>query len=161
MKAIFEATTKSSILLALLSIFSASAVASNVVNVTEFDASFEDIRLGIENSILENGFVIDFNGNLSKMLENTANVADDVTPVFMNAEFWQFCSSAITRRMTKADPMNIAYCPFVIFAFETTTEPGTITIGYRPLPIGHSPQNDEIFSEINKLLENIVVKSGE
>jgi len=161
MKAIITNLTKRIGLIIALSGFLATAFATNTVNVTEFDSSFEEIKLGIENTIIEKGFVIDFNGNLSKMLENTANVADDATPVFKYAEFWQFCSSKITREMTSIDPMNIAYCPFVIFAYETTNEPGTVTIGYRPLPADPSDETNKMIKKINALLESIVVDAGQ
>jgi len=149
-----------SLLLLLISCCSTLVLANNSVNVTKQDSSFEDIRLEIENAIIENGFVIDFNGNISRMLENTVNVADDVSPVYSNAEFWQFCSSKITRRLTNVNPINIAYCPFVIFAFETVEVPGAITIGYRPLPKDSSRKTNAIISEINELLESIIVKAG-
>lgn len=146
-------------LLAVLSM-SVSAFATETVNITEYDSTFEDIRLEIENAIIEKGFVIDFNGNISGMLENTANVADNATPVFSNAEFWQFCSSKVTRQLTNADPANIAYCPFVIFAYETMDDLGTVTIGYRPLPKDISKETNDIVKEVNSMLESIVVKAG-
>jgi len=154
-------TVTKALVLLFISFCSAIAFAASPVNLTKHETSFEDIKLEIENAIIENGFVIDFNGNIARMLENTANVADDGTQVFSNAEFWQFCSSEITRKLTKADPLNIAYCPFVVFAFETLNEPGTVTIGYRPLPTHSSIQTNDIINEINSLLESIAVKAGQ
>jgi len=105
--------------------------------------------------------VIDFNGNISKMLERTSDVANNAEPVYTNAEFWQFCSSAITRKLTSLNPINIRFCPFVIFAYEAVKEPGIVTIGYRPLPADASSHTNETVNEINALLESIVVSAGQ
>jgi len=148
------------ILFALIT-FSHTAFAGNTVHVIAHDTSFEDIRLSIENEIIGNGFVIDFNGNISRMLENTVNVADDSTQLYRHAEFWQFCSSQITRKLTNIDPINVAYCPFVVFAFELVSQPGAVTIGYRPLSMNTSQQTNAIVVEINDLLENIVFNAAQ
>jgi len=148
-------------ILLFLSSSAAQVYASDSVGITRENASFEEVRLELENAIVEKGFVIDFNGNIAKMLENTADVADNAEPVYWHAEFWQFCSSAITRKLTSLNPINIRFCPFVVFAYETVKDPGVITIGYRPLTADASAHTNETIHEINALLESIVVSAGQ
>lgn len=139
----------------------AATLASDLANTTQVETSFENVKFEVENAIIEQGFVIDYTGNIALMLENTINVVDDKTLVFNHAEFWQFCSSKITRELVKTNPANISYCPFVVFAYETVKEPGTVSIGYHRLASSSSEETNKSISKINSLLKNIVESASE
>jgi hypothetical protein len=49
----------------------------------------------------------------------------------------------------EADIANIAYCPYVLFAYESAEDPGKVTLGFRRLPEGGGRD------EVNALLEEI------
>ncbi len=134
----------------LVSSFIASA------NPIDLDAAFVDVRVDIENAILNKGFVIDFNGNISRMLANTSEVAENPKPVYVDAQFWQFCSSKTTRQMVELNPSNLMYCPFVIYAYETVDKPGQVTVGYRPLSANENDSHFKMVSDINNMLDAII-----
>jgi hypothetical protein len=49
----------------------------------------------------------------------------------------------------------MAICPYVVFIFETKSEPGKIIVGYRsPIP-GPSKRSKEALAKIEKLLNDI------
>jgi hypothetical protein len=70
--------------------------------------------------------------------------------LYRNAEFLQFCSAVVSRNAMEADIANIAFCPYIVFAYEAETKPGEVVIGFRELPSG--PGRDEV----NTLLTEIV-----
>jgi len=144
------------ILAGFLFLTASAAATTKSENRLKIKSSYQDIKFEIENAIINKGFVIDFNGNIAKMLENTANTVDNPKTVFKNAEFWQFCSSKITRRLVEQNPANLTFCPFVIYAFETTADPGIVSIGFRPLHTTGIGYNKRIVEEVNNLLHSIV-----
>jgi hypothetical protein len=143
------------ILLIVIVMYSSSVRATPAVTT---QADFETVSFDIENAIINRGFVIDFKGDIAKMLVNTSNVTtntkDDDSAIYQQATFWQFCSSDITRRLVELAPENLRHCPFVIYAYETKKEPGNVYLGYRH--VGEPDSNLDIFQEINSLLEAIV-----
>lgn len=142
------------VLLIIIVMYSSSVRAMPAASVQQ---NFETVSFDIENAIVNRGFVIDFKGDIAKMLVNTADVTSDSSNVYRQATFWQFCSSEITRRLTELAPENLKHCPFVIYAYETQQNPGLVHLGYRR--VGESGSTDEIYQEINRLLEAIVAEA--
>ena len=94
------------------------------------------------------------------MLDRTATDVGSTNPVYKRAETWQFCSSILSRKMVEVNPVNIAFCPYIIFAYETVDKPGTVVVGYRK----HEAEDDaseKILSEIDDHLESIVKEVAE
>ncbi|MET3792232.1 DUF302 domain-containing protein [Aquamicrobium terrae] len=135
-------------------ITSLPALAQDGVHTVTSDSPFEQVMSDLEDAIVNRGYVVDYHGHIGDMLERTAA---DVGggKLYRNAEFLQFCSAVVSRNAMEADIGNIAYCPYVIFAYEPETKPGEVTVGFRELPAG--PGRDEV----NKLLAEIVGQAAD
>lgn len=105
--------------------------------IVSFDStdSFDDVMFNLENAVIEQGLAIENKNHIGDMLERTrADVGSDVV-IYDHAEVISFCSATLSRMAMEADPMNIAYCPYTIFAYQTKGS-DTVTVGYRSLPDG-------------------------
>jgi len=118
--------------------------------------SYEDVVQDMKDAITDAGLKIDFGGKISEMLERTGKDIGATMKVYKNAEFMQFCSASLTRKMMEADPANIVFCPYVIFYYERTDEPGTVYVGYRELDEEGSDASEAAKKTINKLLGEII-----
>lgn len=124
--------------------------------VTTFttDAPFEDVAADLQDAIVNRGYVVDYRGLIGDMLKRTAGDVGGTTELYANAEFFQFCSAVVSREAMEADLGNIAYCPYVLFAYEPAGEPGSITVGFRRLPEGDGRD------AVNALLEEIAAEAA-
>ena len=148
------------LVLAIGSIMPVVSMATDKIHTAEVTADFDDVRIDIENAITNRGFVVDFHANVSEMLDRTAADVGSSVSVYRHAEFWQFCSSILSRKMVEANPVNVAYCPYVIFAYETIEQPGTVVIGFRPIDV-EDDSSKAILGEINNQLIAIVKEAVE
>ncbi|WP_417410212.1 DUF302 domain-containing protein [Hoeflea sp.] len=114
----------------------AAHAAGDDVKTIESDAAFADVASGIENAIVNRGFKVDYHGFIGDMLKRTASDVDAGKTLYKDAEFFTFCSAVVSRKVMEADIGDIAYCPYVVFAYETEEKPGTVTVGFRTLPEG-------------------------
>lgn len=126
------------------------AQAEEAVTTVATDGSFTDVVADLEDAIVNRGYKIDYHGHIGDMLKRTAGDVGAARPLYRDAEFLQFCSAVVSRRAMEADIANIAFCPYVVFAYEAEAEPGKVVVGFRRLPAG--PGRDEV----NALLEEIV-----
>lgn len=126
------------------------AAAHEPVSVRTVEAEFPDVMTDLEDAIVNRGYVVDYRGNVGEMLERTAADVGATKPLYRSAEFLQFCSAVLSREMMEAEIGNIAFCPYVLFAYETEAEPGKVTVGFRELPAGLGRD------KINMLLDEIV-----
>lgn len=140
--------------LAVASALSSGAQAAEDVTLHIVEAAFADVATDIEDAIVNRGYVVDYRGYIGDMLKRTAADIGSDEPLYRNAEFFQFCSAVISRKAMEADIGNIAYCPYVLFAYETETEPGKVTVGFRRLPDGQGRD------EINALLDEIAKEAA-
>jgi len=101
------------------------------IHLRQVDAEFDDVSFALESAIENRGYVIDYHGAIGEMLERTAQDVGEGPSPYLKADTWQFCSSLLSRRAMQADPTNIAFCPYVLFAYETSAEPGTVVVGFR------------------------------
>ncbi len=142
------------ILVPVLLLAAGPAAAQEVRTYTR-KASYDDIRFELTNAIINRGLTIEQNGQIGKMLERTgADVGSD-KPIYKSAEFFTFCSAKLSRQMMEADPMNIGFCPYVMFIYEGVGEPGVIVVGYRRPPDSGSPDTKAALAEIDALLDGI------
>lgn len=143
----------------LVSVFlagvSPSQADSGAIRIFSTEESFEDVFFDVENAIVDRGYVVDYVAHIGKMLERTAADVGAVNAIYRDARTIQFCSAVLSRKTMEADPANIAYCPYAIFIFERADTPGTVYVGFRPLPAGAGEQSGKALSVVNTLLEEI------
>ena len=129
------------------------AAAQDLVTTEVVEGEFADVVAYVEDAIVNRGFKVDYHGRIGEMLQRTADDVGAQKALYRNAEFLQFCSAVVSRRAMEADIGNIAYCPYIVFAYEPEATPGSVTVGFRRLPDG--PGRDEV----NALLEEILSES--
>lgn len=118
-------------------------------------AGFEDVKFELNNAIVGRGLAVDFNGQVSKMLDRTGADVGSTKAIYKQAEYVSFCSAKLSRQAMEADSANIAVCPYVVFIYEKAAAPGTVHVGYRPAPLTGSAASRKAVTEINKLLDAI------
>jgi uncharacterized protein (DUF302 family) len=119
---------------------------------------YDDVRMDLNTAVLATGVSIQSQGNVAAMLGKTAADLGATQTVYAHAEFIAMCSARYSRALMEADPLNMAFCPFTVFIYETTAKPGEIVIGYRPLimPAGASAGAKAAAADVNALLGRIV-----
>jgi len=123
----------------------------------DFDEVFGDLQ----DAVINRGLVIDYVGDVGKMLERTADAAKGATGSntkvpYLNARYLQFCSSALTHQAVDADVQNIAMCPYVVFAYQTRAEPGKVSVGYRQIQLAPSDASQVALTKVHDLLQAVV-----
>lgn len=125
------------------------------------EAEFEDIRFGLENAIVNRGLVIDYTSHIGEMLARTGADVGSGKSLYSNAQSMLFCSAVLSRKAMEADPANIAYCPYSVFAYESADASGKIIFGYRELPERGSDASKAALGEVNTLLMDIVSEAAD
>src|SRR5690606_20524585 len=110
--------------LALFGLSATPSVAQSEVKIHQTEAAFSDVIADLEDAVVNRGYVVDYHGYIGEMLKRTANDVGASKPLYRNAEFIQFCSAVVSRDAMEADVANIAFCPYVLFAYETEADPG-------------------------------------
>jgi uncharacterized protein (DUF302 family) len=123
--------------------------ADELVTTYETDAPFADVVADIQDAIVNRGYVVDYHGRIGEMLKRTASDVGAAKLLYKDAEFMQFCSAVVSRSVMEADIGNIAYCPYIVFAYEAEATPGKVVVGYRRLPKGDGRD------QVNDLLDGI------
>src|SRR5690606_22673364 len=133
----------------------AAPVVAQEIRTYETNADYDDVRFDLENAIVNRGLVIESRGDIAGMLKRTGEDVGDDTVIYKSAEFFTFCSAKLSRQMMEADAKNIGFCPYVMFLYESATEPGVVVVGYRrPLSTG-SPDTAAALAEVDALLDGI------
>lgn len=144
------------LLAAGLSLTTASFLAAQDLKTVIRKGSFDDVKFELTNAVVDRGLVIDHTGQIGDMLARTGADVGSAKPIYMHAEFMTFCSAKLSRQMMEADAANIAFCPYVVFIYETVAAPGEIVVGYRsPAPRGNDASRAAL-AEIDKLLDGII-----
>jgi len=130
------------------------------------EASFADVLLELQDAVIGRGLVIDFTGNVDKMLERTAEAAESVTETgekspYLAAKYLQFCSAKLTHEAVSANPANLSICPYIVYLYETRTAPGQVHISYRKPVFGPSKASRAIEVKINAFLQEIIDETVE
>ena len=117
--------------------------------------SYDDVKFDLQDAIVSRGLTVDFNGQVAKMLERTGADVGSTRSIYKQAEYFTFCSAKLSRTMMEADPINMGFCPYVVFIYETAAAPGTIHVGYRRLQPQGSLESKAALEAVEKLLDSI------
>lgn len=117
--------------------------------------AFDEVKTDVEDAIINRGYVIDYHGYIGNMLKRTAGDTGGTKPLYKDAEFYQFCSANLSRKMMEADPRNIGFCPYVIMVYEEASKPGTVQVSFRRPAIVGSDASKSALTVIDKLLDEI------
>lgn len=112
-----------------------------------FDGAFDDAEFSVENAIVERGYTIDHVSHVGDMLERTKEDVGGEKTIYAGATIYLFCSAVLSRKVMEIDPMNIAHCPYAVFAMQETAD-GPVKIGYRTLPEGPMKEVEALLDEI-------------
>ena len=118
-------------------------------------ATFDDVKLDVTDAITKRGLVVDFSGNVGRMLERTGKDVGSTKPIYVNAEYVTFCSAVLSRQMMEADAANAAFCPYVMFIYETVAKPGVVVVGYRRPQMTGSDASTKALAQVDALLDAI------
>lgn len=129
------------------------AFGQDAVTKAPTQAPFEEVVSDLEDAIVNRGYVVDYRGNIGEMLKRTGEDLGGRPILYRNAKFLQFCSAVVSRKAMEADIGNIAFCPYVLFAYEAEAQPGEVIVGFRRLPAGGGRD------EVNALLDDIVMEA--
>ena len=125
-----------------------AALADTVITYTDDDITYDDLMFGLENAIIDEGLVISEHNHVGDMLERTkADVGSDVT-IYVHADVFGFCSAELSRKAMEEDPLNIRYCPYRLFTYQTV-EDGPVLIGYDSLP------ETKVMQDVQALLDRL------
>ena len=136
------------------------ACADEVVTRTK-KGNFDDVRFDLGNAVIATGVAVQSEANVAAMLGRTAADVGAVEMVYNRAEFIAFCSAKYSRAMMEADATNMAFCPFVVFAYETKATPGEIVVGYRRpmVPASQNAAAQKAAAEVDALLAKILAET--
>ena len=138
-----------------LSLFAHPAVAQDIRSYTK-TAPFEDVKFELTNAIINRGLVIDYIGQIGKMVERTGADVGSTKPLYAQAEFLTFCSAKLSRAMMEAELSNVGFCPYVVFIYEAAGKPGETVVGYRrPWVASSSEASKKALADIDALLDGI------
>lgn len=118
--------------------------------------AYADVRIDIQNAIINQGLKIDFNGRLGDMLKRTASDVGAKGDLYVDAEYFTFCSSKLSRAMMDADPVNLGLCPYTMFIYQRAGTTDEVTVGYKGMPMRGDAASLKTLGEINKLLDSIL-----
>lgn len=119
---------------------------------------FDDVFGDLQDAVINRGLVIDYVGDVGKMLERTADAArgSGSKPPYLHARYLQFCSAALTHEAVDADVHNLAMCPYVVFAYQTRARPDEVAVGYRPVTLAPATTSQAAQAKVHALLEAVV-----
>ncbi len=140
---------------ALLTLMAVAASADELVTRTKA-GTFDDVKFELGNAIIERGLVVDYTGQVGRMLDRTGVDVGSTRQIYRHAEYVIFCSAKLSRGMMEADPSNVGFCPFVIFVYERVDRPGEIVVGYRRPPPRGDGASQAALAEVDKLLSGII-----
>ena len=138
-----------------LSLMSVGAALAQEPKLYRVRASYEDVKFELNNAIITRGLALESTGKIGDMLERTGADVGSAKAIYKAAEFFTFCSARYSRRMMEADPANVAFCPMVVFIYETEATPGEVVVGYRPPALHGSEASKAALADVDKLLDGI------
>lgn len=112
------------------------------------DEPYDDVVFAVESAILDRGLVIESESHVGEMLARTGGDVGSAVDLYTNAIVFNFCSASVSRIAMEADIMNIAFCPYGIFVFETPDSPGVINVGHQLMPGDGMEQVNTFLDEI-------------
>jgi len=143
-------------LLAIGLISTPSLAKNKSIKSYQFEASFEDALFDLKEALTNKGLVVDHEAKVANMLNRTAKDVGATTTVYKHGQVVEFCSASLSRRAMEADPLNMAFCPYTMFVYETVAQPGKITIGYKTLDGATTPKSKKALDAVNKIMDSMV-----
>ncbi len=143
-------------LLALSTTSAMSQETNSRIKTYVVEGSFEDVIFDLGEALTNQGLVIDDRNKVSDMLIRTGKDIGATKTIYKGGEVLGFCSARLSRNAMEADPMNIAFCPYSMFAYETTAKPGFVTVGYMKLDGASNPASKKALDAVNKLMDTMV-----
>ena len=134
------------------------AAAGDSIVTHTVEGSFEDVLLDVENAITGQGLKITYRADIAGMLKRTGKDLGAKETIYKGGQVLQFCSAKLSRMAMLADTRNIAFCPYGVFVYESTINPGKVVVGYRRLPEedAASEASRKALQTVNRLLDTIV-----
>ena len=129
--------------------------------VVTAEGSFEDVKFGLNDAIINRGLKVIYKGNIAQMLERTGGAVKGARKIYDNAEFFLFCSAPHSHGTMQADPANIAYCPYSIFIYTLVGEKDKVHVGYRRPSGGASEASKKALAGVETLLKAIIKETVE
>jgi uncharacterized protein (DUF302 family) len=126
-----------------------------ISTASKSQARYQDVREDLLMAIVAQGFVVGAIGDLGSMLARSAP-AFGHKPIYLSAEYFNFCPAAIAHELAAADPTNLAYCPFQLFLYEAVATPGTIVVGYRHPGVDGNATTRAILARAEQVFANII-----
>ena len=138
-------------LTAIVLTLAAPAAWSEEIRTYPVEGDVADAAFLLESAIVGEGLVIDFTSHVGEMLARTgADMGAGGSPVG-EAQAFVFCSATVSREVMEADPLNVAFCPYSVFAAEID---GRTVVGHRIYP-------GDSMAPVNELLARIVAAATE
>lgn len=124
------------------------------VKVYQTRGVFADVRQNLIDAIIDQGYVIDFNGRVGDMLKRTrADVGGKA--LFKNAEYFVFCSATLSRATMEDSLQNIGFCPYSVTVYEAADDAGKVSVAYRKLG------NKGSLKAVEKMLDEVAREAVE
>jgi hypothetical protein len=125
-----------------------------IATLSKPQALYGDVREDLLLAIEARGFVVGAIGDLGMMLGRSAPDFGRAR-VYLHAEYFNFCPAQLAHALAAADPANLGYCPFQMFMFEATANPGTIVVGYRRPGLDGNPATRAVLADAERLFAAI------
>lgn len=122
----------------------------------KLQGSYEDVRVDLDYAITGQGIKVNGVSHISDMLNRTGKDIGRTNEVYEHAEAVQFCSATLSRNMMEADPLNIVFCPYIIFIYSLPGEKNTVYLGYRKPPVLSSEKSKKAVADVVKTYEEII-----
>lgn len=135
--------------------------ADDMLPMKTVEAAFDTVFQDLTDAVVNRGLVIDYTGHVDTMLSRTASVAGSGKSPYANARYMQFCSATLTHEAVAADASNISMCPYLLFAYETTAEPGKVVVGFRPPDLRGDDASKAVKQKVEKLLGEIISEAAD
>ena len=119
------------------------------------EASFEDAKEDLLDSIQSQGLVINSTSDAKTMLANTAEVSGVTLPVYNNAEILSFCKADLSHALVAANPHNLVLCPYTLAIYVIRAEPEKVYISFRELE-GTEAATKPIRKLLIKIIEEVI-----
>ena len=129
---------------------------NSIIKSFEFEANYEDALFDLSEALINKGLVVDNRAHVAAMLNRTAKDVGATRTVYKNGEVLEFCSASLSRKAMEADPLNMAFCPYSMFVFETTAKPGWVTVGYKILSGATNPASKAALDAVNKIMDDMI-----
>ena len=147
---------------AALATFMLTVPVANASETTEYmtEAAFEEVLQDLNDGVVNRGYKIDYEAHIGEMLARTSADVGGKKEIYKNAKLIQFCSAVLSRAAMEADPANIAFCPYILFAYERADEAGKIRVGFRHLDERGNDASKAALAKVNALLDEIAKEAA-